>query len=146
MLPKANFNYRFTRQKNLRLFYRTSTNPPSVSQLQAVVNNSNPLQLTIGNPTLRQEFQHSVNVRYTASNPEVSSNFFALLAGSYTQNPIANRTMVAARDTTVVPEGAPGRAPARRRPAHPAHQPEPAVQRCAPWSATAGPSRPSKPT
>ncbi len=108
VLPNANLNYRFSRQKNLRLNYRTNTNPPSVSQLQAVVNNSNPLQLTIGNPALRQEFQHSANLRYSASNPEVSSNFFALLSGSFTQHPISNRTLVAARDTTVVPEGAPG--------------------------------------
>ncbi|WP_052732613.1 outer membrane beta-barrel protein [Hymenobacter terrenus] len=108
VLPNASFNYRFTRQKNLRIFYRTNTNPPSVNQLQAVVNNANPLQLSIGNPTLRQEFQHSGVVRYSASNPEVSSNFFALLSGSFTQNPISNRTQVAIRDTTVVPEGAPG--------------------------------------
>ncbi|GAC1592446.1 MAG: hypothetical protein NVS3B25_12970 [Hymenobacter sp.] len=108
VLPNAMLNYRFTRQKNLRLFYRTTTNPPSVGQLQAVVNNSNPLQLSIGNPTLRQEFQHALNVRYSASNPDASSNFFALLSGSFTQNPIANRTLVATRDTTVVPEGAPG--------------------------------------
>ena len=107
VLPQAMLNYRFTRQKNLRLFYRTNTNPPSVSQLQAVVNNSNPLQLTIGNPALRQEYQHSLNIRYSVSNPEVSSNFFALLSGAFTQNPISNRTSVAARDTTVIPEGAP---------------------------------------
>jgi hypothetical protein len=107
VLPNANASYRFTRQKNLRLNYRTNTNAPSVSQLQAVVNNSNPLQLTIGNPTLRQEFQHSLNIRYSASNPEVSSNFFALLSGSFTQNPISNRTIVAVKETTVTPEGAP---------------------------------------
>ena len=107
VLPNANLNYRFTKQKNLRLNYRTNTNPPSVNQLQAVVNNSNPLQLTIGNPTLRQEFQHSANLRYAASNPEMASSFFAVLSGSYTQNPISNRTLVAARDTTVVPDGAP---------------------------------------
>ncbi|MBH8568669.1 TonB-dependent receptor [Microvirga sp. STS02] len=107
VLPNAMLNYRFTKQKNLRLMYRTNTNAPSVSQLQAVVNNANPLQLTIGNPTLRQEFQHSLNIRYSASNPEVSSNFFALLSGAYTQNPISNRTIVAARDTIVTPEGAP---------------------------------------
>ncbi len=107
VLPTANLNYRFTRQKNLRVFYRTNTNPPSVGQLQAVVNNANPLQLTIGNPTLRQEFQHSLNIRYSASSPEVSSNFFALISGSFTQNPISNRTLVAARDTIVMPEGAP---------------------------------------
>ncbi|MBD2767382.1 TonB-dependent receptor [Hymenobacter sp. BT664] len=108
VLPNASLTYRFSRQKNLRFFYRTNTNAPSVSQLQAVVNNANPLQLTIGNPTLRQEFQHSGVIRYSASNPEVSSNFFALLSGSFTQNPIANRTVVAADEVTVVPEGAPG--------------------------------------
>ena len=107
VLPQAMLNYRFTPQKNLRLFYRTNTNPPSVSQLQAVVNNSNPLQLTIGNPVLRQEYQHSLNIRYSASSPEVSSNFFALLSGSFTQNPISNRTLVAVHDTTVTPDGAP---------------------------------------
>ena len=107
VLPNAMLNYRFTRQKNLRLMYRTNTNPPNVSQLQAVVNNANPLQLTIGNPALRQEYQHSLNIRYSASNPEVSSNFFALLSGAFTQNPISNRTIVAARDTIVTPEGAP---------------------------------------
>ncbi len=107
VLPNANVNYRFTKQKNLRFNYRTNTNAPGVSQLQAVVNNANPQQLTIGNPELRQEFQHAVNFRYTASSPEVASNFFALLAGSYTQNPISNRTLVAARDTTALPEDAP---------------------------------------
>ena len=107
VLPQAMLNYRFTRQKNLRLFYRTNTNPPNVSQLQAVVNNSNPLQLTIGNPALRQEYQHSLNIRYSASNPEASSNLFALLSGSFTQNNISNRTIVAARDTIVTPDGAP---------------------------------------
>ncbi|WP_310394062.1 outer membrane beta-barrel protein [Hymenobacter sp.] len=107
LLPNANLNYRFTRQKNLRLNYRTTTNPPSVNQLQAVVNNANPQQLTIGNPTLRQEFQHAANLRYSASNPEASSSFFAVLSGSYTQNPIANRTVVAVRETTVTLAGAP---------------------------------------
>ena len=107
VLPNAMLNYRFTKQKNLRLMYRTNTNAPNVSQLQAVVNNSNPLQLTIGNPALRQEYQHSLNIRYSASNPEVSSNFFALLSGAFTQNPISNRSIVAARDTIVTPEGAP---------------------------------------
>ena len=108
VLPNAMLNYRFTRQKNLRLNYRTSTNPPSVNQLQAVVNNANPLQLSIGNPALRQEYQHALNVRYAASNSELSRNFFALVSGSFTQNPIANRTVVAVRDTTATPEGAPG--------------------------------------
>ncbi len=103
VLPQANLMWRPDREHNLRLFYRTSTNPPSLSQLQAVVNNSNPLQLTIGNPSLRQEYAHNFVARYTAAKANRAGNFFALLAGTYTQNPISNNTLVASRDTTVRP-------------------------------------------
>jgi hypothetical protein len=103
VLPQANLMWRPDRSHNVRLFYRTSTNAPSLNQLQAVVNNSNPLQLTIGNPALRQEYAHNLVARYTAARADKNSNFFALLAGSYTQNPISNRTLVAVRDTTVRP-------------------------------------------
>jgi hypothetical protein len=105
VLPQANLMWRPDREHNVRVFYRTSTNAPSINQLQAVVNNSNPLQLTIGNPALRQEYNHSLVARYSVTRAEKSSNFFALLSGSYTQNPISNRTLVASRDTTVVPTG-----------------------------------------
>jgi hypothetical protein len=105
VLPQAMLMWRPDREHNLRLFYRTNTNAPSINQLQAVVNNSNPLQLTIGNPALRQEYNHSLVGRYSVSKAEKSSNFFVLLSGSYTQNPISNRTLVAARDTVVTPTG-----------------------------------------
>jgi len=107
ILPQAMLMFRPDRTHNVRLFYRTNTSAPSINQLQAVVNNSNPLQLTIGNPRLEQEYQHSLVARYTASNPERSSSFFTLLSGSYTQNPIATRTIVTSRDTTFVPQNAP---------------------------------------
>ncbi len=34
-------------------FYRARTNAPGISQLQDVVDNSNPLQLSTGNPLLK---------------------------------------------------------------------------------------------
>jgi len=105
ILPQAMLMFRPDRQHNLRVFYRTNTNAPSINQLQAVVNNSNPLQLTIGNPALRQEYAHNVVARYSGSNPEKKGNYFALLSGSFTQNPISDRTYVASRATTIAPEG-----------------------------------------
>ncbi|WP_375418722.1 outer membrane beta-barrel protein [uncultured Hymenobacter sp.] len=106
VLPQASLMWRVAPTKNLRVFYRTNTNAPSIGQLQAVVNNSNPLQLTIGNPALRQEYQHNAVLRYSVADPGKSSNFFALLSGAYTQNPIANRTFLAgAQGTEVTPEG-----------------------------------------
>jgi len=106
ILPQANITWRPDRSHNLRLFYRTNTNAPNLNQLQAVVNNSNPLQLTVGNPELRQEYAHNLVMRYSGARADKNSNFFALLSGNYTQNPISNSTTVAARDTTVtVPTG-----------------------------------------
>lgn len=105
VLPSAMLRYSFSKEKNLRMFYRGRTNPPGITQLQAVVNNANPLQLTIGNPLLRQEYRHFAVARYSASNPGQSSNFFAFVLGSYTQNPIGNRSTVATTAQLVTPEG-----------------------------------------
>ena len=43
ILPNASLNYRFSQGENLRIIYRTSTNAPSISQLQNVVDNNNPV-------------------------------------------------------------------------------------------------------
>lgn len=83
------------RQKNLRLFYRTNTDLPSIEQLQNVLDNSNPLQLKIGNPKLGQSYSHSLNMRYQATNTEKSTVFFAMFGLSLTNNYIANGVYLA---------------------------------------------------
>ncbi len=83
------------RQKNMRVFYRTNTDLPSIEQLQNVVDNSNPLQLRVGNPNLKQAYSHSLFLRYQATNTEKSTVFFAMLGGSLTNNYIANGTYLA---------------------------------------------------
>ena len=52
MYPTANFTYRFTRTSNLRFNYSGRTNQPNVTQLQPVIDNSDPLNVVIGNPDL----------------------------------------------------------------------------------------------
>lgn len=101
ILPSARFQYNFDKKKNLRLFYRTSTDAPSVTQLQDVINNANQLQQSIGNPDLEQSYQHNLAIRYSATNTARSSTFFAMLSGSLTQNYIANSTIIAEDTMTV---------------------------------------------
>ncbi|KUG06669.1 TonB-dependent receptor [Solirubrum puertoriconensis] len=101
VLPNAMLRYNFSRQQNLRLNYRMRTQEPSISQLQEVVNNSNPLQITTGNPLLQQEFTHNLFVRYSAAKPEKSTSFFALIGGSYTDNYITNSTRIVDRPTAI---------------------------------------------
>ncbi len=101
LLPFAMLRYNFTRQKSLRVFYRTNTNPPSVSQLQEVIDNSNPLQLSTGNSDLKQTYQHNLFMRYSATNTQNSTVFFALIGGSYADNYVGNSNTTVSSDTLI---------------------------------------------
>jgi len=89
-VPFAMIRYRPSRQENFRLFYRSNTTAPQVQQLQTVIDNSNPLQLSTGNADLDQSVSHRVFARYQKTNTEKSTVFFILLGGSVQQNYIAN--------------------------------------------------------
>jgi hypothetical protein len=101
ILPSAQFQYKFSQKKNLRFNYRTGNNAPSIDQLQDVINNSNSLQLSTGNPDLKQDFQQNIFLRYSSVNTEKSNSFFALIGGNYSDNYIGNSTLIANQDTTV---------------------------------------------
>lgn len=101
VLPSAMFRYNFNTKNTLRIFYRSQTNAPGISQLQNVLNNSNPIQLSIGNPDLKQSFDNSLFVRYSSTNTEKATAFFVMLSGSYSNNYIANATYLASKDTVL---------------------------------------------
>ena len=101
LLPSAELNYRFSKTENLRFFYRSFTNPPSVSQLQNVVDNSNSLILTSGNPELKQTFSQSIGLRYGRANTDKATNLFIFSNATNTINYIANSTTIFQRDTIV---------------------------------------------
>ena len=98
VLPMAMLSYRPSRTEDFRIMYRTNTNLPSIEQLQNVVDNSNPLQLSVGNSNLLQAYQHSLRGKYSKTNTEKSSVFFAMLSGTYTNDYIANSTYFSAAD------------------------------------------------
>jgi hypothetical protein len=101
-LPNVNYRYRISQTENLNITYRASTQAPSLRQLQNVIDNANPLFITAGNPALEQNYQHTTNLRYTKTNLEKSTTFFALLNSSYSENYIGNSTTIASRDNSTV--------------------------------------------
>ncbi len=101
LLPQAMLNYRFSRTENIRIFYRTNTNPPSITQLQNIVDNSNPLLLRTGNPDLRQDYSHNLSVRYGKTTRGKGSGLFIFANASYTNNYVGNSTIIALHDTTI---------------------------------------------
>ncbi len=101
ILPFAMLNYKFSRATNIRIFYRTNTNAPTVSQLQAVPDNSNPLQLSTGNPDLNQELSQSLTVRFGTTSTESGRSLFFNGSASFTNDYIGNSSLVATSDTMV---------------------------------------------
>ncbi len=88
--PSARFDYRFSDYKFLRINYSGRTDQPSITQLQPVPDNSNPLYISLGNPSLQPSFAHSVRGNYRYTN---MSNYASLNAGAgvtYTKDDITN--------------------------------------------------------
>ncbi|MEO8855002.1 MAG: outer membrane beta-barrel protein, partial [Ginsengibacter sp.] len=80
LAPRANFTYKFNPYSGLRFNYNGSTQQPSIDQLQPLTNNEDPLNVVIGNPNLKQEFQNSLNLSY--NNYKVLSER-SIYVGSY---------------------------------------------------------------
>jgi outer membrane receptor protein involved in Fe transport len=90
MLPNAMFQYNFSRFKNIRLTYSTNTNQPSITQLQPIPDNTNPLYIKLGNPDLKQEYMQSVRLNASFVNPYKNRNMFAFFTFQTTKNKIVN--------------------------------------------------------
>jgi len=89
-LPNARFQYYFSRFKNILINYSTNTNQPTVTQLQPVPDNTNPLYVKLGNPNLKQEFMHNLRLNASLVNPYKNRNFFVYFTLQETQNKIVN--------------------------------------------------------
>ncbi|XZF14896.1 outer membrane beta-barrel protein [Chitinophagaceae bacterium MMS25-I14] len=101
VLPQAMFNYRINQGTNLRIMYRTNTTAPSITQLQSVVNVSNPLLLTTGNPDLKQDYEHTLTIRYGKTKSAKGNSFFVYAYANYDKNYIGNATYIPSRDSVV---------------------------------------------
>ncbi|MEM8908881.1 MAG: outer membrane beta-barrel protein, partial [Bacteroidota bacterium] len=93
-LPSFSGNLDFAASRNLTFSYRTSVQEPTLTQLQPIVDNSNPLRIYVGNPDLRPEYQHNLNLRFLSFDQFSFTNIFASLRARYTRNRITNARSV----------------------------------------------------
>jgi hypothetical protein len=101
LLPNATWFYNINRTKSIRLFYRSRTRTPGIGELQNVIDNSNPIFLSSGNPDLDQSVTHSIFTRYFSTNTEKGRTFFAFISGSHQIDFIGNTTFIATQDTSI---------------------------------------------
>ncbi|HRG79336.1 MAG TPA: outer membrane beta-barrel protein, partial [Cyclobacteriaceae bacterium] len=77
LLPTARFNYDFSNFKHLNFNYETSMQEPTIQQLQPVVDNTDPLNIYVGNPALKPAYSHRGTANFTTFDPAKFVNFFA---------------------------------------------------------------------
>ena len=94
ILPTARFEYFFSKFKNVTVNYSTSSNQPSVSQMQPVADVSDPLHIIQGNVNLKQEYIHTLHLNMAFINPFKNHNFFVFANMQQTQNKIVDYTTV----------------------------------------------------
>lgn len=88
LLPSLQWRYELGQAHFVRLEYRTSTAEPSLEELQPVLNNSDPLNLYIGDPNLRPEYTHRLRINYLNFDQFTFSSLFANVTATYTTNDI----------------------------------------------------------
>jgi hypothetical protein len=101
VLPNLMYRKKIGLSSNIRVFYRASTNFPSVTQLQDVVNLTNPLRVSSGNADLKQSYTHFLSGRYSYTNSKTSKSFFANLILQTAADYISSATFVATKDSTI---------------------------------------------
>ncbi|HEY4789047.1 MAG TPA: outer membrane beta-barrel protein, partial [Bacteroidales bacterium] len=101
LLPNAMMNIKFSKKANLRLFYRASTNPPSVTQLQDVITKSGTYSYNQGNPNLEHEYTNNLRLNFRFSNPDKFTNFSFSVFGNYTANAIGTAIYYPSRDSII---------------------------------------------
>lgn len=99
ILPNLMWRKKLSAKTNINIMYRASTNAPSVNQLQDVIDNSNPILLSSGNPNLRQMVSNTLSTRFTYTNSQKSQSFFANIFLQQASNYIANATYTASADS-----------------------------------------------
>ncbi len=64
--PRGLFQYKFNSNSRLSLNYKGVTQQPTIEQLQPIRDNSNPLNIAVGNPDLTQQFRHSFDFNFNS--------------------------------------------------------------------------------
>jgi hypothetical protein len=90
--PAINFNYLFGQRSNLRIDYEGNTNQPSAMQLRDFTDESDPMNVTEGNPDLKPGYTNELRVRFNKFVPESQMFYNFNLFGNISFNDITSVT------------------------------------------------------
>ena len=89
-LPSFNFNYQIKKQMRLGFRYNGSTQNPTLQQINPIIDNTDPLNITIGNPLLKQEFNNRFSFSFSDYKVLKSRSIYLSANYSFVNNAITN--------------------------------------------------------
>lgn len=92
--PTASFAYSFSSMRRLNIQYNGIPTQPSVTQIQPILTNENPLNVYIGNPGLKPQFTHRINIFYNDFKVLTDRGIWVNMWGNFTPNDISTSTSV----------------------------------------------------
>src|SRR5690554_3863610 len=91
LFPTAHIRWRKNNSVNLFFNYNGNTRQPDIEQLEPLRNNEDPMNIAIGNPDLKQEFQHNFNAYYNSFDSEKENTLNLYAQFSFIQDAISLR-------------------------------------------------------
>ena len=101
VLPSLRVSWNPSTGHNLNLMYNSNSIFPSVNQLQDVLNVDNPLQVSKGNPNLKQSYSNTLMLRYSYANTAKNINFWLMGFGNLTDDYISTHRIFLTQDTVI---------------------------------------------
>ncbi len=87
-LPRATVSYEYKKGKRLRLRYNKETRLPNANQVTPIVNDFNPLYISVGNSNLTPEENDNFNIMFYSHEYKKATSFFSFFGYTKTTNTI----------------------------------------------------------
>ncbi len=88
--PEARLRYDFSDNSNIQVIYNGRSSQPSTSQLMPVPDNTDPLNISLGNPYLQPYFNHNIRSNFRYTNRQTFTSVNAGINGGIVQDAITN--------------------------------------------------------
>lgn len=92
LAPYLRFNQKWSKTRSLNLDYQTRSLQPSMTQLQPVADESDPMNIIVGNPNLDPGYRHDLRLRYQDYDASRQRSLMTMGRVSVSQNSVVSRT------------------------------------------------------
>ncbi|MDB5245736.1 MAG: hypothetical protein JWQ40_130 [Segetibacter sp.] len=88
LFPRSNVSYKFNPNSSVNLSYNGNTQQPNIQQIQPIRDNTNTLNIFVGNPNLKQEFRQRFSLNYGSYKVLSQQNMYAYASFNTISNAI----------------------------------------------------------